>query len=109
MNSASTYILELLNDDMVSHGLIAQCIEQCGSIDAENPLGWEAILYELLQGKVEIGIARKTSNDYVEFIAWKGTVEERIARASDRVDNARNSDQEFAYWLCLRKNIDRYE
>ena len=109
MSTLSDYIVELLGDDMVSHGLLVQCVEQ-GDIAAHTPpFSWQEVLKELLSSDVEIGAARRTSGDYVEFIAWKGSVDERVARANDAVESAKGADREFAYWLCLRKNVDRYE
>jgi hypothetical protein len=110
MSTVSNCILELLNDDVVSHGLFVQCVEQDKGGNSGPQLEWKAALEQiLLLGRVEIGAAKLTSADYVEFIAWKGTVGERIARASDTVDSVSGPDQEFAYWLCLRENIDRFE
>jgi hypothetical protein len=109
MNTISSYIVDLLGDDIVSHGLLVQCIELDQSCGGEPPLTWKEVLEELLAGEVEIGIARNTLASYVEFIAWRGSVSERISRAVQSVNNAAAFDKEFAYWLCLRKNVDRYE
>lgn len=103
-------LLEMLNDDLVSHGHIAQYLKQT---DPSGPLSEERVrdvLKELLTlGKVEIGVAKLTRPDYVEHVAWRGTVEERVSRATKAVTVANGHDKEFAYWLCLRKNIDRFE
>jgi len=110
MSTISDYILELLNDDMVSHGLLVQCVEQGKAVDEGTQLEWEDVLAQvLLSGKVEIGVARSASPEYVEFIAWKGTIAERTARAIERVESLSSPDREFAYWLCLRQNADRFE
>jgi hypothetical protein len=67
-------------------------------------------LTELLSsGSVDVGEAKLSSPEYVEFMAWKGTVEERVERASAAIDAAHGPDKEFAYWLCLRRNVDRFE
>jgi len=47
--------------------------------------------------------------DYVEFVAWNGSVEERVNRAVKAVAAASGPDKEFADWLCLRENVDRFE
>jgi hypothetical protein len=110
MSIISNNILEQLNDDIISHGWLVQCIEQNIDTDEESPLGWKEVLKQLLMlGEVEIGEAKIASPDYVEFIAWKGTVEERIARAIKEVDTASDFDRSFADWICLRENIDRFE
>jgi hypothetical protein len=108
MHPIAQQILGLLNDDIVSHGWVAQCARQyCGD---EGELEIEAILAELLiSGDVELGVAKLAPPDYVEFIAWKGALGERIARAMRAVDDAADRDREFSYWLCLRDNIDRFE
>lgn len=105
MSKIANYIYELLGNDMVSHGLLVQCIEQEG----QSHLEWKAVLTELLSGDIEIGATRLVSSDYVEFIAWKGKIEERVARAAERVESLAETDREFAYWLALRKNVDYFE
>ena len=98
-------IHEQLSEDMVSHGWLAQCIEQ----NSQSQLEWRAVLTELLSGDVEIGTTRLVTPDYVEFIAWKGNIEERVARATERVQSVTGPDREFAYWLAFRRNVDRFE
>jgi hypothetical protein len=105
MSKIADCIYELLGDDMVSHGLLAQSIEQVG----QSRLEWKAVLAELLSRDVEIGTTRLASSDYVEFIAWTGKIEERAARAAERVESLTGPDREFAYWLALRKNVDHFE
>jgi hypothetical protein len=105
-----SYIFELLNDDMVDHGLLVQCVDENTSGDDEPRLGWKNVLRELLlSGKVEIGVAKIASPHFVEFVGWKGTVEERVARAIKRVETLNDLDRPFAYWLCLEENVDRFE
>src|SRR5262249_51795745 len=102
-------ILEMLRDDMVSHGFFVQCISDGGG-DCSLQSRERILLAELLSsGKVEIGAAKLAKPDYVEFVAWTGTIEDRISRAMNAVSNAVGPDKEFAYWLCLRENVDRYE
>lgn len=110
MNPIVERILEELEDDLVSHGWLAQCVRQGKCDDGGQQFGWKDMLEELLQsGQVEIGTARIASADYVEFIAWNGTVDERVARAAEQVDAVPRSDREFAYWLCLHSNTDGFE
>jgi len=109
MNAISSYIVELLNDDMVSHGFLVQCVELDEINKNQSSLKWNEVLKYLLSGEVEIGNAKCKSAEYVEFIAWRGCINERLSRAVECVNEASASYQEFAYWLCLRKNIDRYE
>lgn len=103
-------ILTMLSDDMVSRGLVAQCVEEAED-DLHSPSVKEGkVLRELLASDtVEIGVAKLLRPDYVEFVAWRGTVDDRILRAIGAVANAVGHDKEFAYWLCLRENVDRYE
>lgn len=51
----------------------------------------------------------RANSDFVKFIAWRGTVEERVSRAMESVATAIGADKEFAYWICLRENIDGFE
>jgi hypothetical protein len=104
-------ILEMLRDDtdMVEHGFFVQCVADGGGIfTLESRV--EDLLAELLSsGKVEIGEAKQFSPGASEFVAWRGTVPERIRRAGSAVSNAVGHDKQFAYWLCLREKVDRYE
>ncbi len=110
MTTITNQILKLLNDDMVSHGLLVQCIEEVKSTYELQKLCVNDVLEELLLSeKVEIGIAKIATSNYVEFIAWKGTVGERVSRAIETIHTVSDTDREFAYWLCLRKNVDRFE
>jgi hypothetical protein len=96
-------LLEQLGEDMVSHGWLVQSVEQ-----EDAQLDWKTVLAELLSEDVEVGDTRAAPN-YVEFIAWKGAIEERVSRAIECVNTLSGHDREFAYWLALRKNVDRYE
>lgn len=110
MSTIANQILELLNDDMVSHGLLVQCIGEEKSTDQSRKLSMNDVLEELLLSeKVEIGIAKMSAPNYVEFIAWKGTVGKRVSRAIETAYSVSVPDREFAYWLCLRENVDRFE
>lgn len=110
MTTTTDEILEMLEDDMVSHGLLAQCLNQADSSTTSPEDGLAKVLKGLLAtGKVEIGMAKMTTPDYVEFVAWKGTGDERVDRAMEAVAEADGPDKEFAYWLCLRENVDRFE
>jgi hypothetical protein len=103
-------VVEMLNDDLVSHGFFAQCVSHScgGATDGSKFLG--EILADLLSTReVEVGETRQENPGYLEFVAWRGTVKERVERASEAVRHAVGHDKEFAYWLCLRRNIDRYE
>jgi len=102
-------ILELLAEDIVSHGIIAQCLSQSTSDDAPHATV-RSVLEELLEsGNVEIGTAKLARPDYVEFLAWTGSVADRVHRAIEAVQVASESDKEFAYWLCLREHVDCFE
>jgi hypothetical protein len=110
MTTITDDILDMLDNDIVSHGLIAQCLRQADT----DALQFEELIKETLKGllasgNVEIGIPEMKTPDYLEFVAWKGTVDERVSRAVDAVANVSGPDKEFAYWLCLRENIDRFE
>lgn len=104
-------IIEILRDgpDMLDYGFFAQCVaDGGGSFALETRV--ETLLADLLStGKVEIGEAKELSPGASEFVAWSGTIQDRIRRARDAVNNAVGYDKDFAYWLCLRENVDRYE
>lgn len=110
MSSISTEILEMLHDDLVSHGWVAQLVERQEKSCTDSLLLVSQVLTELLAtGRVEIGFTECPRSDYVEFIAWKGLIKERVQRAEDEVAALNGADKEFAYWLCLRGNVDRFE
>lgn len=103
-------ILQMLNEDMVSHGWVSECVKN----DRQDGTAFDAqiknTLSDLLSsGLVEIGNARIANPQYVEFVAWRGTIVERVSRAMNAVRGASNTDKEFAYWLALRQNVDRFE
>jgi hypothetical protein len=102
-------IIELLQDDMVSHGFLVQCIAEGGDDRMIDVKERELIANLLSTGKVEIGHAKLAAPDYVEFVAWTGTVESRVERAINAVTSAVGPDREFAYWLCRKEGVDRFE
>jgi hypothetical protein len=79
-----------------------------------NVYSWSTIerdvLRELLNsGEVEVGQTEWANSTYIEFIAWKGSVDDRIDRAMEAAASADDRDKGYAYWLCLRRNADRFE
>jgi hypothetical protein len=104
MSKTGDEIREWLKNDMVSHGWILQCLKDQKSLSKLRD-----VLTELLPGEVEIGDAKIASPNHVEFIAWKGSIDERLVRAIATVNRLKGHDQEFAYWLALRENVDRFE
>lgn len=110
MNTIISYILEILDDDIMHHGLFVQCVEEDEPGGNGPKLNWKDVLEKLLlRCEVEIGEAKIKSAEYVEFIAWRGNVNKRLSRAFECINQTIDSDKDFAYWLCLRKNVDRYE
>ena len=110
MTPLAREIIEQLEGDIIYHAWLMQAIKRERSNGISARLRLMELLKELLKsGQVEIGETRLINSGYVEFIAWKGTIEERITRAVSAVDQASNSDKDFAYWICLRHNVDRYE
>lgn len=110
MTTTIDEIIDLMNDDMVSHGLLEQRLSQASSGNQLSTDGVSMAIKELLDtGKVAIGSARMIRPDYVEFVGWNGDTEARIERAIEAVKTATGPDKEFAYWLCLVENVDRFE
>ena len=110
MTTTTDDILEMLKDDMVSHGNLAQYLKQSNTNTNLTEKQLEDVLIQILEsGKIAIGIAIPTSPEYVEFVAWNGPVSTRVERAIKSVGNVSGHDKEFAYWLCLRENVDRFE
>jgi hypothetical protein len=110
MNTITDDILKLANDDMISHGLVTQFLKQIDTSANPSEKRVKDALKEILAtGKIEMGTTKMTTSDYVEFVAWNGTIEERINRAIEAVATVNGPDKEFAYWLCLRENVDCFE
>ena len=51
----SSYVIELLNDDMMSHGFLVQCVAQNETDENGPQLNWRDVLEDLLSREVEIG------------------------------------------------------
>ena len=110
MSTITSDILEELKDDLISHGWLTQAIMLANEGHHPSQSQIMNVLSELLEtGKVEIGLTHQARPDYLEFVAWNGTVDERVNRAMEAVNMAAGPDKDFAYWLCLRKNVDRFE
>jgi hypothetical protein len=110
MTTTTEEIIDLMNDDMVSHGLLEQCLVQANSGNELSSHGVSMAIKELLDtGKVAIGSARMIRPDYVEFVGLNGVTDAKIQRAMEAVKAASGPDKEFAYWLCLVDDVDRFE
>ncbi|MDZ4781431.1 MAG: hypothetical protein SGJ19_14365 [Planctomycetia bacterium] len=113
LSEIGTQILDELKDDLIHHGWLVQGIELMENVRPCSSQRLQQVLTELLETKkVQIGNANRTQlagKDYVEFVAWKGSEQERIQRALAVVAAAGGHDVLFAYWLCLNENVDRFE
>ena len=101
-----------LEGDLCSYGWLQQIVKEFmpGGVDAPEFI--RAVVVELLTSGVEVGKAVKVSKNgmaHVAFVAWKGTVEERVGRALTSVDSHSESDHDWAFCLCLPENVDEYE
>jgi len=109
-NAIVDEILDMLQHDIVSNGIISQCLRVRAGINTVSTLQLSELLSALLSTDVvAIGTAKLAGPDYVEFIAWNGSDEEKVSRAIAKVSSCDDSNSEFAYWLCLKKNVDRFE
>lgn len=110
MTTMTDDILQMLENDMVSHGNLAQYLKQSNIDTTLTEKALEDALMQILEsGKIAIGIPIPTSPEYVEFVAWNGPVRTQVERAIKSVDSVSGHDKEFAYWLCLQENVDRFE
>src|ERR1700722_2238844 len=99
MSEAANDILEMLQDDMVSRGWV---VHFCSETIDPN-VGEKEVIEELLTSeKVDVGLPSQSRPDYIELVAWRGSVPERTTRALDAVAAATGADKEFAYWFALR-------
>jgi len=112
INAACKTIKDGLEEDLCSYGWLRQTVKECCLSDVADPESVQAVMVELLASGVEVGKAVKAFKDSVEhvaFVAWKGTVEERVGRALTSVDSHTESDRDWAFCLCLPENVDEYE
>lgn len=101
-------VTEALQSDLVSAGEFGQII--AGAVPGGS-VGSEFISNVLaaLLNDVEIGNAVSVDDGYVKFIAWRGSVASRCERAIRQAQAATENDRAFAFWLCLKENVDEYE
>lgn len=113
MTEIAKTIFDELHSDLIYHAWIVQGVAGWEVDDYDDatllPRVQDVLRELLLSEDVEVGETSLEIPDHVSFIAWRGTIEERIARAMKAVDSYSGDDKNFAYWLALRKNIDRYE
>ena len=102
-------IRDALQDDLVSVGEVRQIIADTAGAKAEGGDPLEQILRGLLADDIEIGYAKNVSGNYVKFVAWKGSITERCERAYHELETCGDGDRGFAFWVCLRANVDEYE
>lgn len=100
-------------DDLIYNSWIEQAVRLRVSNEAQISLYLMNVLEEMLKSReVEIGGEVRRERDGVKYIAWEGTVEQRIARAFQETERARQVNPNWglcAYWLRLREKIDGYE
>lgn len=125
------YLNDELNDDFCYHAEVDDFLRAINweKIEKEKPEGVDlaAINYsspiiqptddqirnalrEILEsGKIEIGETAMETPDYMTFVAWSRSVEERVERALKSVNECNERDRKFVYWLCRKDRVDRYE
>ncbi len=103
-------VYSYLETDICDIGFFIQMVQyqsdgSIGIIDRSKE-----VLSYLLDHGVEIGqTSRVIGSEYIKFIAWKGTTEERIKRAFDIYNSEVGIDRVFSSWLCLTRNTDKFE
>ena len=103
-------VLFALEDDLVSLGWLRQIMKYALPNKPKDDDLLAVVLHRLLHEGVEIGHATDVGG-HVKFAAWNGTVETRIDRAFREMETARQveGEDDWAFWLCLRANVDEYE
>ena len=97
-------ILKELQHDLVSCGWMLQTLSAGDSIQAVRES-----LSVILTDSIVIGDAIDTKKGHVKFVAWTGTREEQIERAIRRYASSAHPNNDYAFWLCLKQNVDEYE
>jgi hypothetical protein len=115
-NNLTTFIIQslqivksALQNDLVSYDELRQLVICNLPNDVAESIAVEVVVRNLLAEDVQIGHTLNADGKYVKFVAWKGSISERIERARREAESAEECNREFAYWLCLSKNVDEYE
>lgn len=101
-------VKDSLRHDIVSFGELIQIARDCGVEENLVIEQLNGILAKLSGDGIEIGEATLEGNRVV-FIAWVGSVSERCAAARRKLKSCATEDRPFAFWLCRRDGVDRYE
>jgi hypothetical protein len=103
-------IIEYLETDILDFGFFAQMVSGAGAYNDEmrRDVVFTHLESVLKDDRVAIGNAVDTGG-YVAFISWRGTSDENLKRARSKVESLSNFERGFAFWLCLKKNVDKYE
>jgi hypothetical protein len=104
IDSDCAAILEALASDIVGIDELVQILKDLNPLDEINLSKIKNTLSVLLAAGVEIGIAKITSANYVEFVAWRGDEKAKLLRAVELIPHAN-----FGFWLALSVNVDRQE
>jgi hypothetical protein len=105
----SERVIDSLQDDLVSVGELRQIIADTLAEKVAAPDFMTQLIRHLLAKGVEIGDARNIDVNYVKFIAWKGSITDRSERAFRQAECLDEVDRDYAFWLCLERNVDEYE
>lgn len=111
MAEAMRRVMIALQDDIVSYAEFLQIVHEASEVvEGIIHISADYVLAKLLQEDVEIGHAElNAEQDRLKFIAWRGSIDDRIARVHHRRSAETKANAGYSSWLCLKSNIDTYE
>jgi hypothetical protein len=101
-----------LHEDLCSYSWFKQTVKSHLRSDKDLVSFEKEVIAVLLASEVEIGQALpavRNAEKFVKFVAWKGTISEKITRAYDLLEKQSQLDREWAFVFCLKLNVDEYE
>lgn len=97
-------VIEELHTDIVSCGWMLQATH-----GKDTPNDIRNALEALLSDHICIGDAQGVDGRYVKFVAWSGSKHTCIDRAIRKHSELSDHNKDYAFWLCLKQNVDEYE
>jgi len=105
-------ILDHLCIDMMQMGFLRGLIETIAEENSYSEvMNFYALLSQILEmDNIEIGETWSNPDEkFVYFLAWKGSISEKISRLKERESKGDEIDKYYAAWLCLKSNVNKFE
>jgi hypothetical protein len=107
-NQLCKAVLESAAHDIVSIAEVRQMANDLSGEVASFSSLIKCVLLRLLESGVEVGHALNKTGQYVEFVGWQGSPDQKTERALALIRND-STEADFSVWFALRSNVERYE